>query len=67
MSEAIVERGFSKMKLIMTSKRTHLDHKSLDVLVRISFQSEPLTQHQIKVTISKWKNQRVRCIFAESM
>ena len=43
MSEAIVERGFSKMKLIMTDKRTRLDDKSLDALMRISFQSEPLT------------------------
>ena len=55
------------MKFIMTDKHTHLDDKSLNALTRISFQSEPLTQHQIKVIISKWKNQRVRSIFAESM
>ena len=67
MSEAIVERGFSKMKLIMTDKSTRHDDKSLDALLWISFQSEPLTQHQIKVIISEWKNQRVTRIFAESM
>ena len=67
MSEVIVEQGFSKMKLIMSDKRTRLDDKSSDALMRISFQSEPLTEHQIKVIISEWKNQRVRRIFAEGM
>ena len=51
----------------MTNKCTPLDDKSLDALMRISFQSEPLTQHQIKLIINEWKNQRVRHIFAESM
>ena len=54
------------MKLIMTNKPTRLDDKSLDALMRIPFQSEPLTQHQIKVIISEWKN-RVRRIFPQSM
>ena len=67
MSQAIVEQGFSKMKPILTDKRTRPDHKSSDALMRISSHSEPLTQHQIKVIISKWKNQRVRSTFAESM
>ena len=67
MSEAIVERGFSKMKLIMTIKRACLDDKSLNALMRISFKSKPLTQHQIKVIISEWKKQGFRCIFGESM
>ena len=67
MSEVIVEQGFSKMKLIMSDKRTRLDDKSSDALMRISFQSEPLTEHQIKVIINEWKNQRVRRIFAEGM
>ena len=35
-SEAVVERGFSKMKLIMTDKRTRLEPESLDSLMRIS-------------------------------
>ena len=50
----------------MTNKCTRLDDKSLDALMRISFQSEPLTQNQIKVIKSEWKNQHVRHIFAGS-
>ena len=41
-SEAVLERGFSKMKLIMTDKRTRLEPESLDSLMRISYNSEPL-------------------------
>ena len=41
-SEAVVERGFSKMKLIMTDKRSRLEPESLDSLMRISYNSEPL-------------------------
>ena len=52
MSEAIVERGFPKMKLIMIGKHTRLDDKGFAALMRISFQSEPLRQHQIEVIIS---------------
>ena len=36
-SEAVVEKGFSKMKLIMTDKRTRLEPESLDSLMRISY------------------------------
>ena len=46
----------TRLKLIMTDKHTRLDDKSLDVLMRISFQSEPLTPHQIKVMICNWIN-----------
>ena len=41
-SEAVVERGFSKMKLIMTDKRSRLEPESLDSFMRISYNSEPL-------------------------
>ena len=51
----------------MTDKRTCLDDKSLNALMRISFKSKPLTQHQIKVIISEWKKQGFRCIFGGSM
>ena len=51
----------------MTDKCTRLGDKSLDALVRISFQSEPLALHQIKVIINEWKNQRVSHIFPESI
>ena len=36
-SEAVVEKCFSKMKLIMTDKRTRLEPESLDSLMRISY------------------------------
>ena len=35
-TEAVVERGFSKMSQIMTKKQSTLDDKSLDMLMRIS-------------------------------
>ena len=35
-SEAVVERGFSRMKLTMNERRTNLDQKSLEALMRIS-------------------------------
>ena len=37
MSEAVVEIGFSKMKLTLNDKRKRYDNKSLEVLMRISF------------------------------
>ena len=46
----------------MTDEHVHLDDKSLNTLMIISFQSVPQTQHQIKVMV-----QSVRHIFAESM
>ena len=48
MSEAVVERGFSNMKLIMTDQRTRLDEKSLDAFIRISFHSSPLHCDEVK-------------------
>ena len=54
----VKDNSTTRLKLIMTDKHTCLDDKSLDVLMRISFQSEPLTPHQIKVMICNWKNQR---------
>ena len=52
----VKDNSTTRLKLIMTDKHTHLDDKSLDVLMRISFQSEPLTPHQIKVMICNWIN-----------
>lgn len=57
-SSNVKDNSTTRLKLIiMTDKHTGLDDKSLDVLMRISFQSEPLTPHQIKVMICNWKNQ----------
>lgn len=55
-SSNVKDNNTIRLKLIMTDKHTRLDDKSLDVLMRISFQSEPLTPHQIKVMICNWKN-----------
>ena len=39
-SEAVIERGFSKMNLIMTKKRCSLDLIILDTLMQISFRKK---------------------------
>ena len=39
-SEAVVERGLSKMNLIMTKKRCSLDSINLDTLMRILFRKK---------------------------
>ena len=42
-TEAVVERGFSKMGQIMTKRRCSLDVNSLDLLMCISHNKESLT------------------------
>ena len=64
-SEAVVERGFSKMKLIMTDKRTRLEPESLNSLMRISYDSEPLSTEKVNAVIDVWKTSRNRHIFSE--
>ena len=64
-SEAVVERGFSKMKLIMTDKRTRLEPESLNSLMRISYDSEPLSTEEVNAVIDVWKTSRNRRIFSE--
>ena len=64
-SEAVVERGFSKMKLIMTDKRTRLEPESLDSLMRISYNSEPLSTQEVNAVTDVWKTSRSRRIFSE--
>ena len=62
-SEAIVERGFSKMKLIMTKKRTDLDSKNLDALMHLSYNNEKLTDLDVSCIIDTWKGKKSRHIF----
>ena len=62
-SEAVVERGFSKMKLIMTKKRTDLDSKNLDALMRLSYNNEKLTDLDVSCIIDTWKGKKIRRIF----
>ena len=63
-SEAVVESGFSKMKLIMNDKRTRLEPESLDSLMRISYNSEPLPSEEVN-TIIVWKTSRSYHTFSE--
>ena len=39
-SEAVIERAFSYMKMIMTGKRTNLDSKSLEALILLSHKNK---------------------------
>ena len=64
-SEAVVERGFSKMKLIITDKRTRLEPESLNSLMRISYNSEPLSTEEVNAVIDVWKTIRSCHIFSE--
>ena len=51
--EAVVERGFSKMKLMMTDKHTRLEPESLDSLMRISYNSRPQLRKSALLLISR--------------
>ena len=63
-SKAVVERGFSKMNLIMTKKRCSLDSVNLDALMRISFRKKKLVSHEIEKVRDIWKNTINRGIFS---
>ena len=64
MSEAIVERGFSKMGKIVTKKRAALDDNSLEMLMHISYNKTPLNTNDVKGVLDKWKKEKDRRIFA---
>ena len=64
-SEAVVERGFSKMKLMVTDKRTRLEPESHCSLMRISCNSEPLSTEEVNAVIDVWKTSGSRHIFSE--
>ena len=66
-SEAVVERGFSKMKLIMTDKRTNLDNDSLEALMRLSYKSTPLSADEVNEIIEIWRSSSKRRIFSNEM
>ena len=63
-SEVVVERGFSKMNLIMTKKRCPLDSINLETLMWISFRKKKLEGHEIEEVIDIWKNTKNRVIFS---
>ena len=64
MSEAIVERGVSKMGQIVAKKRTALDDNSLEMLMRISYNKTPLNTNDVKGILDKWKKEKYHRIFA---
>ena len=64
MSEAIVERGFSKMGQSVTKKRTALDDNSLEMLMRISYNKTQLNTNDVKGVLDKLKKEKDRRIFA---
>ena len=66
-TEAVVERGFSKMGQIMTKKRCTLDDNSLDMLMRISYRKEPLRDAEIKEITDIWKSTKDRRIFSSEL
>ena len=64
MSEAIVEKGFSRMEQIVTKKHTALDDNSLEMLMRISYNKTPLNTNDAKGVLDKWKKEKDCRIFA---
>ena len=63
-SEAVIERSFSKINLIMTKKSCSLDSINLGALMRISFRKKKLENHEIKEVIDIWKIQKNTAIFS---
>ena len=66
MSEAIVERRFSKIGQIMTKKKsTALDDNSLETVMRVSYHKQSLSTNNVKQVLEQlWKNQKERRIFS---
>ena len=64
MSEAVVERGYSKMGQIMTKKRTALDGNSLETLMRVSYYKQSLNIKDVKQLLELWRSQKERRIFS---
>ena len=63
-SEAIIERGFSKMGQIMMKKCTALDDNSLETLMCISYHKQSLNTSDVKQVLELWTNQKERGIFS---
>ena len=46
-SEAVAERSFSCMKMIMTEKRTNLDSECLEALIRLSHRNKSFSTEEV--------------------
>ena len=64
-SKAVVERGLSKLKLIMTDKCTRLEPESLNSLMRISYNRKSLSTEEVNAVIDVWKTSGSCRIFSE--
>ena len=63
-SEAVVEREFSKMNLILTKKLTAPNNDTLDALMRISYWKTKLNAYKSKEIIDTWKHKKDRRILS---
>lgn len=66
-SQAVVERGFSRMNLICTESRTSLDPVSLDCLMRLSYFNRQFTDDEMAKIIERWSADKERRIFDDDM
>ena len=55
------------MSQIMTKKRSTLDNKSLNMLMRILYRKEPMKTNELKEIIDIWKGLRDRRIFSNDV
>ena len=61
---ADVERTFSQLKLIKTSRRNRMNEKTLDSLLRIATEGPPVKDFQVTEAVKLWaskKNRRLSC------
>ena len=63
-SEAVVEREFPKMNLILTKKLTAPNNDTLDALMRISYWKTKLNAYKTKEIIDTWKHKKDRRILS---
>ena len=55
------------MKLAQTNKRTRLDNKNLDGLMRMPFNSVTLVPKAVQQIVKTWKRQHQRRTFSEDI
>ena len=66
-SEAVVERGFSCMKMIMTDKIINLDSKSLEALMHLSHRNKSFSTEEVDNIIEIGQSCCSRQMFAKGI
>ena len=66
-SEAVVERGFSCMKMIMTNKWINLDSESLKALICFSHRNKSFSAEEVNNIIEIWQSCCSQQIFAKGI